>query len=277
METPIHPQNYPEHFIRYLGTAGTRFVMLSQERASGGIWFSYGGLNGVIDPGPGSLVQICKAMPSLNVMDIEALLLSHRHIDHSTDMNVLCEAMTNAGRSVNGVALVPQDARKTSNPVLYRYISKMIRCYTTIKDGKSISIGRRVNVEPVLHLHHGVDCFGFIFRSPGLPTWGIISDTFPLPHLPDRYSECEMISVNTTMPLPRDKLQHFSVSDVESLLGRIKPKLLVLTHLGHGILNSGAEAIAQKLCTSQTRVIAAADGMTIDLKKLSIALSPVPE
>lgn len=269
--TQTHPKKYPEHFVRYLGTAGTRFVMLSQERTSGGIWFSYGGVIGVIDPGPGSLVQICKAVPTLNAMDIKALLLTHRHIDHSTDMNVLCEAMTNAGRSIQGCALVPLDARKTSNPVLYRYISKMIQCYTTIKDGKSISIGKQVNVEPVLHLHHGVDCFGFIFRSPGLPTWGVISDTFPLPHLPDRYRECDMISVNSTMPLPRDRLQHFSVSDVESLLGIITPKLLVLTHLGHGILNLGAETIAQKLSTPQTRAIAATDGMVIDLKNLSFS------
>ena len=265
----ISPKQYPEHFIRYLGTAGTRFVMLSQERASGGIWFSYGGVNGVIDPGPGSLVQICNATPALDAMDLDALLLTHRHIDHSTDMNVLCEAMTNAGHCRRGAALVPLDARKTTNPILYRYISKLVQRYTTIKDGMLISIGKQVYVEPVLHLHHGVDCFGFIFRSPGLPTWGMISDTFPLPHLPDRYRECEMISVNTTMPLPRNKLQHFSVSDVESLLGRITPKLLVLTHLGRGILSLGAEAIAQELCTSQTQAIAATDGMVINLKKLS--------
>lgn len=267
---PLHPEKYPEHFIRYLGTAGTRFVMLSQERASGGIWFSYGGIHGVIDPGPGSLVQICSATPPLNAMDIEAVLLTHRHIDHSTDMNVLCEAMTNAGRSRQGVALVPSDARKTSNPVLYRYVSKMIRCYTTIEDGRRVPIGKRVCVEPVLHLHHGVDCFGFIFRSPGLPTWGIISDTFPLLHLPGRYCDCDVISVNTTVPLPRDRLQHFSIADVESLLARIAPRLLILTHLGRGILNLGAENVAQKLCTRDTRAVAATDGMIVDLKNLSL-------
>ena len=46
---------YPENFIKYLGTSGGRFSMIRQLRSTGGLWFRYGGVQGVIDPGPGSL------------------------------------------------------------------------------------------------------------------------------------------------------------------------------------------------------------------------------
>ena len=37
-------------FIKFLGTAGARFVMIKQLRASGGIWVSAAGRNILIDP-----------------------------------------------------------------------------------------------------------------------------------------------------------------------------------------------------------------------------------
>ena len=57
---------YPKNFIKYLGTGGARFCMVRQMRWTGGIWFSYGGLKGVIDPGPGSLYHMCSASPALD-------------------------------------------------------------------------------------------------------------------------------------------------------------------------------------------------------------------
>lgn len=46
-----------DNFIKFLGTAGARFVMIRQLRASGGLWVSANNKNILIDPGPGSIVQ----------------------------------------------------------------------------------------------------------------------------------------------------------------------------------------------------------------------------
>ena len=86
--------SYPDNFLRYLGTGGARFAMLRQIRKTGGIWFSYGGLNGLIDPGPGSLYHICTSSPRLDPHELRAIFLTHKHLDHSTDINVTAEAMT---------------------------------------------------------------------------------------------------------------------------------------------------------------------------------------
>jgi len=45
-----------DDFIKFLGTAGARFVMIRQLRASGGLWVSANNKNILIDPGPGSIV-----------------------------------------------------------------------------------------------------------------------------------------------------------------------------------------------------------------------------
>jgi len=42
--------------LKFLGTAGARFAMLRQLRASGGLWLRWEDTNLLIDPGPGSLV-----------------------------------------------------------------------------------------------------------------------------------------------------------------------------------------------------------------------------
>ena len=65
-----------------------------QLRASGGVWIKYGDTNFHLDPGPGALVKALSSRPRLSPSSLDALLLSHRHLDHSNDLNIMVEAMT---------------------------------------------------------------------------------------------------------------------------------------------------------------------------------------
>lgn len=259
----------PEHFIRFLGTAGTRFTMLSQRRSSGGIWFSYGKCRGVIDPGPGSLVQICNASPTLSPLEINTLILTHRHIDHSSDLNVLCEGMTLRAHAKKGQVLLPRDSIGGRDAVLLDYFAQKVKNIQLHEDGRRTPLSDDVTVESVWHKHHGVECFGLIFRGRDLPTWGVISDTRALPHFAKRYEPCKMLIVNTTLPYPWGNLDHISVPEVASLLQVLHPELLLLTHLGHMILEQEPRKIAERLSTEKTRVIAAEDRMIVDLETLT--------
>lgn len=265
---------YPDNFVRYLGTGGARFTMIHQYRATGGIWFRYAGLNGVIDPGPGSLVQICSAYPLLNPEDIRTLLLTHRHIDHSTDINVLTEAMTAGGKQKRGSILVTRDAAFEKDPVLLEYSAAQAENVYEMHDGEKIKLEGGVIVEPVKHLHHGVDCFGLIFEKRGFPTWGVISDTHPLDELSVRYKKCKYISLNCTMKIQRPWVDHFSLPDVSELLETLHPRLLTLSHLGKMIIEGHPDRLASQLSTERTRVAAARDGMIIDLDTLKIFTPP---
>jgi len=249
--------------------------MVLQARATGGIWFRYGDLTGVIDPGPGALVHIREASPELDPHRVRAILLTHKHLDHSNDVNVLAEAMTGGGFEKQGTVVLPDDAIHGDDPVFLKYIAKKVGQIFICEDGSPIELENGVSVEPVKHIHHGVNCFGYIFRKKGLPTWGLLSDTKPLEIFASRYRECEYISINATFPDKKPRLDHMSIEDVSELLTEIHPKLATLTHMGMIILqDADPEHFARDISTEKTRVLAARDGMVIDLENLSV-VSPI--
>lgn len=261
---------YPNNFIRFLGTGGARFTMLKQLRKTGGLWFSYGGLNGLIDPGPGSLYHISAAVPRLDPHDLRAILLTHRHLDHSTDLNVTAEAMTGGGFEKQGSLLLPEDSASGANPILLKYMAQKVGKVIIVSDGIPKDIGMGVSVEPVAHIHHGVDCFGYIFRKKGLRTWGVISDTRPLDHLAERYRDCSLITLNVTFPNKKPRLDHMSVEDAGELLEKLHPELALITHMGVIMIEAGPDKFAKIISTDQTRVVAGEDGMVVNLDTLEV-------
>ena len=265
---------YPENFVRYLGTGGARFTMIHQYRATGGMWFRYAGLNGVIDPGPGSLVKICEAYPQLNPEDIRALILTHRHIDHSTDVNVLAEAMTSGGYKKQGSILTTHDAAFAEDPVLLSYSASKAENVYEMRDVEKIKLPNGITVEPVRHVHHGVDCFGLIFAKRGFPTWGVISDTRPLPEFISRYKRCKFISLNSTMLLRRPNVDHYSLPDAADFVRDCSAGLVTLSHLGRMIVEGNPQELVSGFATKKTRVLAARDGMIIDLDTLAAYVPP---
>ena len=84
----------------FLGTGGGRYVVAKQLRASGGLLLREGKKYLLIDPGPGSLVQLAKLKIPLN--HIQGILLSHLHLDHSADLSVVVDAITEGGFKKRG-------------------------------------------------------------------------------------------------------------------------------------------------------------------------------
>lgn len=266
--------SYPKNFIKYLGTGGARFCMIRQMRWTGGIWFSYGALNGVIDPGPGSLYHICSSSPALDVTSLDVILLTHRHLDHSSDINVMIEAVTDGGYKKHGMIIIPRDAIDSSDPVVLNYSAQKIKSVQIAEDKLITELSDGVTVEAVTHVHNKVDCCGYIFRKEGLRTWGIISDTKPLPIFKDRYKECDFISINATFLEKSSHSDHMSIDDVVELLKKVSPKLTAISHMGIRILKRGPKKLAKKLSTKNTKVVAGEDGMVINLDNLKV-FSPI--
>ena len=119
--------------IKFLGTAGARFVVSRQIRSSGGIWLTLDDTNILIDPGPGSLIRCLNSKPKLNPRDLDGIILTHRHIDHSNDINIMIEAMTNGGVNKKGVVFAPKDAYE-QDPVILHYIREQITKTEIVKE-----------------------------------------------------------------------------------------------------------------------------------------------
>jgi phosphoribosyl 1,2-cyclic phosphodiesterase len=202
----------------------------------------------------------------LSPIDINTLILTHRHIDHSSDINALAEGMTLKSREPRGAVLVTADSIGNEDAVLLKYITKRIAGIGIHEDGAIFEPARGTSVESVIHSHHGVQCFGLIFRRDGLPSWGFVSDTASLECFPKRYAGCSLMIINTALKLPRAGLDHMSLPDAESLAAATRPDMAILTHLGNDMLDTEPEFISSRLPGGVARIIAAFDGMTVDIE-----------
>ena len=119
--------------IKFLGTAGARYVVLKQLRSSAGTYLSINGRGIILDPGPGTLVRCAASRPRIEGKDIDAIILSHTHIDHSTDINVMIELMTDGGFTKRGSLFVPEEALSGDAPVVLNYVRQFVERIEILK------------------------------------------------------------------------------------------------------------------------------------------------
>lgn len=254
-------------FLKFLGTAGARHVVSQQLRASGGLWLQAEGVRLLIDPGPGALVRIVNSRPRLNPRLLNGIVLTHRHIDHSGDLNVMVEAMTEGGTNPRGTVFLPSDA-VDDEPVIFRYARNYLSDMVYLREGGSYRLGRLEFETPVRH-RHAVETYGLRFHL-GNCRLAVISDTGYFPELVENY-QAEVLVVNT-LTLKHSPLTegiHLDVDDAARVIGGIQPRLAILSHFGMRILNYGPSRVA-RLLSEQTgvEVIAAEDGMTVNLDRV---------
>jgi ribonuclease BN (tRNA processing enzyme) len=149
--------------ITFLGTAGARFVVTKQFLASGGAWLNLGGTEILLDPGPGCLVQSVKR--KLDASKLKAIILSHKHLDHSGDINIMIEAMTEGGRRQRGVVFAPTDALN-KDAVSFPYWRNYPEKIEILSEGGSYSVDDISFETPVKH-RHPVETYGLDRKSVG--------------------------------------------------------------------------------------------------------------
>jgi len=250
-----------EIFLKFLGTAGARFVMIKQLRASGGLWLSFKGTNLLIDPGPGSIVRCNQSRPKLDSGKLDAILLTHRHLDHSNDINVMIEGMTEGGFKKRGTLFVPNDCLE-DDPVVLKHTKNFVANIEILKEGKSYQIGEINFSTPVRHVHP-VETYGLKFDL-GKRTISFITDTKYFPDLKDYY-KADIVIICVVFYEPRPGIDHLCLADAEQLISELKPKTTILTHFGMSMLKAKPHLIIEQLKkTLNTEIIAAYDGMTLN-------------
>ncbi len=257
--------------LTFLGTGGARFMIIRQLLASGGLWFKLNGKELLLDPGPGSIVQATKYHQDPEKLD--AIIVSHRHLDHSADANIMVEAMTQGGLRRHGSFFAPRDALETE-PVIYNYLKKRLEAIIHLEAGKSYDIGGVNFSTPVKHVH-GAENYGFLFRTL-THRIACITDTSYFPGL-ENYYQSDLLILNVVFVEPKKgynednmPIQHLSVKDAERLIKEIKPKAAILTHFGMSMWQAKPDLVASQLAAKTgTRVIAARDGMEFLLSELT--------
>lgn len=249
-------------FIKFLGTAGARFVMIKQLRSSGGIWVSYKGTNVLIDPGPGSIVRCALSKPKLDPMKLDGVILTHRHLDHSNDINVMIEAMTEGGYKKRGVVFCPADAI-TEDPVILKHTANFLEKIEPLKPMQSYKVREFTFATSMAHIHPG-ETYGLKFTINKTKV-ALMTDTKYFSGLADFYGDVDILIMSVVFINPRPEVQHLCLDDVRQLISTIKPKQAILTHFGMTMLAAKPHIQAKKLSDELgVEVKAAYDGMTIN-------------
>ena len=249
--------------LTFLGTAGARLMVASQILASGGLWLELAGTQILLDPGPGTLVQAAKR--KLRASKLDAIVLTHRHLDHSADVNVMIEAMTDGGLRRRGTLFAPSDALE-DDPVILHYLRSYLDNIEILEEGKSYNIGEVTLKTPIRHRHAG-ETYGVIFASPR-HTISCIVDTRFFPELCSHY-QGDLVIVNVVRLEPGHPFDHLSAPEAGEIIKEIKPKVAILTHFGMTMWRAKPWEVARRLSEETgVRVIAARDGMKFDLAEL---------
>lgn len=254
--------------VIFVGTGGGRMTTALQARGTGGLWVVLDGARLAIDPGPGALAAVRSRGLGLDPSRLDAIVLTHKHLDHSGDVNAMIEAMTEGGTKQRGVVLAPQDAYE-DDPVILRYVRGYAAATVTLEAGGTYAIGagRRaeggVRLETPLRLRHPVETYGLrlVGRRHSV---GLVACTGYFAELESAF-RVDLLILNVVYRNPRDDI-HLAVPDAERLIAAIRPRLAVITHFGLTMLRARPWELAEELSQATgVRVLAARDRWRLGL------------
>ena len=249
--------------------------MARQLRASGGMWMRYGSTQIHVDPGPGALARALSHGPPCNPRELDAIVLSHKHLDHSGDVNVLIEAMTSGGFRRRGAVLAPSDAFDDGAVVLpyaRRFVGRIEMLEPSsgpykIGDVELYTSIRHVHAVQTAGLHFVHEGIRVAYLPCGKYFEGLAADYAA--HRPD------VLVINVLRFLDDINADHLTWPDACRVVAEVRPKVAVFQHFGTKMLEADPPRLAQRLEDELgLRAIAAYDGLTLDLRTEVAAAAP---
>jgi ribonuclease BN (tRNA processing enzyme) len=251
-------------FIVFLGTGGGRYVTSSQARATGGIYFSLNGINFIIDPGPGSLVHLRE----LKLNDPSGILLSHCHIDHSSDASALIDLMKEPFFIAEKHCITGDDSNW---PCLSKYHMAKVAFSKPMEAGDSVKIpGSNIGITAT-EAHHTSPSIGFVIETG--KRIGYVGDSTGFRGIQKPFENCDILIFNVLVPYEKNPLEnkHMGLANAIDFINAMerKPKLILLQHFSFWMLQNNVNHQA-KILEEKTGVktIAARDFMKFDLNNL---------
>ena len=244
----------------FLGTGGARVVMSSQVLSTGGIILEMDDTLLSIDPGPGAIVHATRE--GIDLQKLKGILISHRHLDHCGDANVMIEAMTHGGYERNGIVFAPGQALY-EDPVILRYLWNYVDGIEQLEAEKTYTCGKLKFETSMPHQHGDTETYGFLFHGKKCKL-GYVPDTKYFPELASFY-KCNLLVISNLL-LHKGKVDHLSASEVAAFLREAKPDKAVITHFGMRMWRTGVDGVAESIAQkSGIQVIAAKDGMRLEI------------
>jgi len=245
--------------IVFLGSGGGRKITASQMRATGGFVVQSKGEQIHFDPGPGAIVRASQY--GVDVKATTVIIISHFHIDHSNDVNILIDAITFGGKEKKGLLI---SCRLCKDNNITRFHAKVLKRHVKMKLGDNFDF-RGLKFRATKTRGHGGDPIGYKALINNF-VLGYTSDTSFFPELVKEFEGCDVLVVNTLKPKHIVLKGHMNTEDATKLIGGVKPKLAIIQHFGKSMIEAdpAKEAVVIEK-SSGVKTIAAQDGMVLKI------------
>lgn len=257
--------------IVFLGSGGGRVNLIRQYRSSGGFRIN-ASLHIHVDPGPGALVYSAKF--NQDPLKLDCIIVTHLHIDHSSDANALIEGMTHYSFKKRGIVIGSKNSvegnERNDTAFSHYHLSNVESVYSARWGEEKLFSTKKgsFKIKPIKAVHEEPTTFGFkLFIDNIIISY--TSDTGFYSGIGNEYKNSDILILNLMKPENDNYKGHLSVDDVREIILTAKPKTAILTHLGVKIIFSNPERIAHELeKDTGVKVIAANDGLKLNLKTL---------
>ena len=222
--------------LKFLGTGGGRYVTGEQRRRTAGIIVETEETKLHIDPGPGALVYDNKALE--HPEEIEGLIVSHAHLDHSSDAEPIIEMITEAYS--NQAALFTNETALNGYGEIEKAISNYHQGLCTrvekLEEDSEFEF-RDIKIESQEMFHGDPRTQGFTLETDEKKI-GFWTDTQFSEELLDLYNDCDVMVIYCTRPKGNSVKGHTAVDEVPKIMNGIKASTCILTHFGYSLLDS---------------------------------------
>lgn len=247
--------------LLFLGSGGGRGALVGGLRRTAGFLLRHGTTDIVVDPGLGAQAGLHEAGVDPHTLD--GLVISHFHLDHVVEANLLLEGMTLAA-TPRGLLAAPAQALEGGDRVVYRYRRPHLGRLVTLVDEEPFKVDG-VEVTPYGYRHGNADTFRFHFLLGGA-TLAFFGDGSSLAGA-RRMAGADVAILNCLLPVPIAGIDHLDPALCVEILRRCQPRRAYLTHFAGGAIKRGltGEMAAEVERGSGVPCTAAEDGLEVAL------------
>lgn len=217
--------------LTFLGTGGGRFCMIKQVRQTGGFVVQHDGFSMAVGPAPGALIYALRN--DINVEALDAIFVSHAHLDHYGDADVLIEAMTNGCTEERGALVANRttlEGDDRHDPAVGRYHRDAVERVVEAEKGQQAEFGD-TKMTFTATRHKDIQTSGFRLDT-GNHVIGYVPDSEMFEGLEEQYSGCDVLVVNAPRPHDRSWEGHMNLEEALELAREIGPDRAFVQHFG---------------------------------------------